>query len=420
MSSRHLRTAAALAAVGLVTIAGCSTDTDGGSEGSGDGITVVGSAGDPEHAVVDLFLEANADAQVQVETNPGNSYAQVVATQLAGGTAGDIIRSWPGNGSNLSVVQAAENGFFAPLDDLDFVSQLSEDQVGVLSSADGQIMGVPVTTAAVGGVYNVTKLDELGLTIPTTFSEVLAFCSDARAAGVTPFGFGAKDAWTTQFVPYALGATLLPTDIADVEAASDAPFSGTAWADVFAKFDEMRSADCFTDQPNGTSLANVISEIAAGESLATVSLTDTLVDVLEEAPAGTEVQFAPLPATDDPSQTRLSTGIGAVYSLNADAANPELATQVLEFFATPEAQAAYSVASDQSPAMAVPDDFEADQPTQVILDYTEAQQTSSWPDQQWPNPNVQQVHFTQIQSLFAGDAGVADVLAALDAAYLAG
>ncbi|MEV6264256.1 hypothetical protein AB0M42_26405 [Streptomyces sp. NPDC051784] len=41
-------------------------------------------------------------------------------------------------------------------------------------------------------------------------------------------------------------------------------------------------------------------------------------------------------------------------------------------------------------------------------------------DQHWPNSQVQQTHFEQIEALFAGRTDVGEALEAMDAAYLRG
>jgi len=420
MKKTYRYTAVAVAfLLGGGALAGCSTDvSDGGSTASGDSATsLIASDTASAEAAIELMKKDNSDISVDMQTAPGNTYAQVVATQLAGGTAADIVRAYPGNGSGLSIVQGSENGFFASLDDLDFVKDLTDADASVLRNAAGEIVAVPTTVSAIGGVYNQTAVDAAGLEIPTTWSDMLAFCGEARDQGLVAYGLGLKDAWTSQFVSYALGASLFPDDIAEQQAESDEPFSGTEWAAVIQKYADMRDAGCFTAQPNGTSAANVSADVATGEVLATISLTTMIADISNQAPSDTEIVFAPIPATDNAEETKLSTGIGVVFALNSKAKNPEAAKEVLEFFATPEAQVAFAEGEDMAPALGVPDDYVADQPSTLIQEYTEKNLTSPWPDQSWPNPNVQQVHFTALQSLFAGDASVDDVLTELDKAY---
>ena len=100
---------------------------------------------------------------------------------------------------------ATDDEVVPPLSSTATGEDLTDEEKSVLRSADGEIMAVPVTVSAIGGVYNTTAMDELGLTPPTTWSELLGFCHDATASGRVAYGLGLKDAWTSQFVSYALG-----------------------------------------------------------------------------------------------------------------------------------------------------------------------------------------------------------------------
>lgn len=418
MSPRIKRTRVAVGAVAIVGLAltGCSTDTSAGSGDGGDTLTIVSSTTEPEQAVIDLFAEENPDITVKVTTAPAATYSQVVATQLGGGTAADIIRAYPGNGSNLSVIQATDKGFYSDLSGLDFVADLPESLKPVLSSQDGAISAVPVTTSAIGGVYNATVMADNGLSIPTTWSEVLSYCADAQAAGLVPYGLGLKDAWTGQFVPYALAATLVSDEEQRQIATGELSFADSHWQDVFEKYSEMKDAGCFTPQPNGTSYANVSEQMVAGTTSGWVTLSSAVGEVSASSPSGTDIRFAAFPATDDAAETVLSNGIGVVYALNAKSEHADAAKELLEFFTTPEAQAAYSEAANTSPALDAGDAFADDPVNSVIADYTAQNLVSSWPDQLWPNPNVQQAHFDGVQGLFAGSKSVADVLTGMDKA----
>lgn len=401
-----------------IALSSCSTDTDGSADGGSSDqttVTIVSATTEPEQAVIDMFEEENPDIDVELVNAPAATYSQVVATQLAGGTAADIIRSYPGNGSNLSVVQATDRGFYADLSELS--NDVPEGLQPVLKSSDGVLSGIPVTTSAIGGVYNTSVMDEVGLSVPTTWSEVLEYCADAQAAGKVPYGLGLKDAWTGQFVPYALSATLLQEDQTEMQSAGETTFGDSPWRDTFDKYAEMKDAGCFTPQPNGTSYANIAEQMIAGTTTGWVTLSSAVGEVVAAAPSGTEVEFAALPATDNAGDTKLSNGIGVVLSLNAKAENPEAAKKLLEFFLTPEAQTAYSKAGNTSPALDTAGTFDDDAASTLIADYTAEGMVSAWPDQTWPNPNVQQAVFDGTQGLFAGSQSVDDVLNAMDKAY---
>ncbi len=417
MKMSTARTAAiAGLAMAALALAACSTST-GTDAGDGTTITIVSSTSEPEQAVIDLFERKNPEIHVKTTTAPAATYSQVVATQLGGGTAADVIRAYPGNGANISVVQATNKGLFAPLSDLSFTKTLPSSLKPILESKKGAVSAVPVTTSAIGGVYNQTLLDQLGIQVPTTWDEMLQYCADVTAAGKIPYGLGLKDAWTGQFVPYALAATLLPADFAARQEAGKATFASSPWRTVFDKYMQMKDAGCFTPQPNGTSYANVEDSIAQGDTAASITLSLTIADIQKTAPSGTKLTFAPVPATNDASETRLSDGVGVVFALNARSKHPDAAKKLLDFFATPDAQAAYSKAAGTSPALAASSDFTPDAASTTIAAYTEKNMVSAWPDQTWPNPNVQQAHFDGVQGLFAGTTTVEGVLEAMDKAY---
>ncbi len=406
--------------LGSVALVGCSTDADdnsaSGSESGGTTVTLVSSTTDPEQAVVDLFNETHPDITVKLTTAPAATYSQVVATQLGGDTAADLIRAYPGNGSNLSIIQATDSGFYTDISDLDFVSGLPDSIRDVVSSTDGAVSGVPVTTSAIGGVYNTTIMDENNLEIPSTYGEVLTYCKDAKAAGLVPYGLGLKDAWTGQFVSYALAATLVSADEQQQISKGELSFSDSSWKQVFDQYAEMKDAGCFTEQPNGTSYANIADQMVEGTTSGWITLSSAVGEVLSSAPSGTEVVFNVFPATDNSDETILSNGIGVVYALNSKASAPEAAKELVEFFATPEAQAVYSEAANTSPALDAGDAFSGDQVNSVIADFTAQEKVSAWPDQLWPNPNVQQSLFDGVQGLFAGSQTVEQVLEGMDRA----
>lgn len=407
-----------------IALAGCSTagagnagGGSGGSGGSSGSLTIVSSTTAPEQAVIKAFNTKYPNIKVQTAEAPAATYSQVVATQLGGGSAADIIRAYPGNGSNLSVVQSSKRGFYADLSGLDFANKVPSSLRSVLTSDNGKLVVVPVTTSAIGGVYNKTVLDQIGVKIPTTWSEVLQYCSSVKAAHKVPYGLGLKDSWTGQFVSYALAATLVPSDFARQQQSGKATFANSKWKDVFTKYMQMKDAGCFTPQPNGTSYANVQDAMAQGTTAGSITLSSTIGDIAKSAPSGTDLEFDAFPATNNASQTKLSNGIGVVFALNAKSKHAADAKNLLDFFATPEAQALYSKAASTSPALDAGSAFKGDRASETISKYTQENNTAAWPDQTWPNPNVQQVHFDGVQGLFTGSGSIQDVLNKMDKAY---
>src|SRR6185312_12476657 len=94
------RTLAALAAAITATLlAACSSGTNSGSTSGGDSKTLTIASVDQGsiEKVVDAFKAANPGVTVNLTTAGADQYQQQIRTQLASGTAPDVMTVWPGN-----------------------------------------------------------------------------------------------------------------------------------------------------------------------------------------------------------------------------------------------------------------------------------------------------------------------------------
>ncbi|NQX35125.1 ABC transporter substrate-binding protein [Herbiconiux sp. VKM Ac-2851] len=421
LKTQHTRALAALVTVGAVGVAltGCSTSPGGGDDANT--LTVGTNGGTGMKAVIAQFEADNPGVTVKLQDSP-ESYQQVTATQLTGGTAPDVVQVFPGTGNNVSVKIAGEKGFFSDLSDQSWVEELPEASVDLLSAPDGDVVAVPMTFSSIGAIYNTDALAEVGLTAPTTWSEVLAFCGDAAEAGKVAYGLGLSDTWTTQLIPYALTATLVYADDPDFvqqQVDGSATFSDSDWKLALQKYQEMETAGCFNPSPNGTAYAQVQEAIAAGTTLGTVSVAAETQGI--ETVSGTDLNlaFEAFPATDDASQTYLSATVGPSFAVNAKASDQELAKKFIAYLAEPSTQVAYATAYGDTAAL--PGDETQEGPVAgVVGEFVSTNMISTWPDQLWPSTTVQPALFDGVQALFTGQQSVDDVLKNMDTAFVDG
>lgn len=147
-----------------------------------------------------------------------------------------------------------------------------------------------------------------------------------------------------------------------------------------------------------------------------IQVTSTLSQVRSEAPQGTRFGLFPIPATDDPAQTRMPGAARGAFALNAKTKNPGTADRFIDFLATSEAMNLYANATGNLPG--IPDgQFKLDPVLQPLVDFQKAGKTVPFMDQLWPNPKVQQAHFTGVQNMFAGKARPESVLREMDETY---
>ena len=139
------------------------------------------------------FHESHPNIMVKFEPTPATQYDDALTAQLENGTAPDLfyLRSYAASRSLF------EEGYIEPLEDLPGLrTTFSPDRLMAWSSEDGTPYGVPFIATSHGIYYNVDIFESLGLTVPTTWSELLTTAQQIEDAGITPFANASGSEWT--------------------------------------------------------------------------------------------------------------------------------------------------------------------------------------------------------------------------------
>jgi len=405
----------ALASLGVV--AACASGA--GSSSTANTLRVAVSAGDQAamEAVVAAFKQEHPDVTIKAEYLGTEAYHAAIRTQLSAGTAWDVMFVWPGNGnpSALQVLQPYD--YLLNLSDQAWAAQIPEGLKPV-TQVDGKTYLLPMAFTGIGAIYNRTALAAVGGQIPDTWTELLAFCDAAKASGKAAFALGNQTNWVTQLIDYALVATTVYATKPDFDQqmkAGRATFAGSGWQAAMDKYLEMNKRGCFQKDPLGTTYEATESQVAKGETVGIVQGTWELGKLSKLAP-GTEFFMTPLPATDDPSQTRMPGAASGGPGVNAKSKNKSLALQFVQFMAEPENMNKWASSGGSLPAFPN-DQFTAGPEVVQFVQFQKAGRTVPFMDQLWPNPNVQNVHFAGVQDMFSGKSKPAQVLGQMDAAY---
>ncbi|MDQ4492067.1 extracellular solute-binding protein [Sinomonas sp. ASV486] len=407
-------------AVGLSACSGGSS-----SSASGDGKTLTIAATTNEKpaldAVVAKFKEQNPGVDVKYTTSALDQYQTTTRTQLSSGTAPDVVFVWPGDGNPMATRVVAKAGY---LEDLSGQSWANSFPAGIkpVTQYNGKTYSASVTFSGIGAVYNMTAMNQAGLTPPTTWSGLLQFCTQAKDKGKTAFELGAQTNWVTQLVPYSLTPTLVygpnpnfPQDMADKKAT----FADSKWTDAMNKYLEMQKAGCFQANPLGTDYNASLAAVAKGDALSVVQVNSAVAAISQQAPQGTQLNMLPVPATDSASDTRMAGAAGSTYGVNAKAKNKDLAIKFVNFLESPDGMNLYAQTNKALPA--VPNDsFKVDPALSTLQQHQKDGKTDAFMDQNWPNARVQQTLFQVVQDLLAGKTDVATGLKQMDSAYSQG
>ncbi|MEU9638488.1 extracellular solute-binding protein [Streptomyces tendae] len=395
--------------------AACSSDAATGG-GGGDSLRVAANSTDrvPMDAVVEAFKKAHPDIDVNVTYADTDQLQSTLRTQLSSGTAPDVFTVWPGNGNPAAVQVLQQGGYLADLSDYDFASDIADGDKSV-TQVKGKTYIVPVTFNGIGAIYSKKTLQEIGGSEPKTWDDVLALCEKAQDHDKVLLALGNQTPWVTQLADYALAATTVYAKDADFDeqlSAGKATFADSAWKETLQQYLDLDKAGCFTKNPNGTSYETSLSDVGSGKAVGVVQVTTSIPQVQKEA-GDAELGMFALPASNDAAQTRIPGAVSAAYGLNAAGKNADAGKKFIEYLASQDGQKIYAEEGGTLPALPN-DSFKANPALNVLVDMQQNGKTVPFMDQRWPNPEVQQAHFTAVQKLFSGDATVDEALKIMD------
>lgn len=415
------RTLLAVGVVGALALTACSTDAAPDPGASGSQSIRIASNWSPETLtpLIEAFEAAHEGVTVELETVGGTNVNETIRTQLNSGTAADIITSQPGS-SALGVKSLVEAGFILPLTDEVWTDAIEEPYKGLVS-VDGDVYSFPGGLQPIAAIYNETATTEVGLVPPTTWSEVLDFCADARTAGKVPFAMGLADPTITLLTTYALVSTLVDGPNPEFEAGiatGASTFADSEWTQALTQFKQLADASCFSDDATGVANDVANDQFTSGAALGIVHLGAAFSTLIGGLPEGTEVTVLPFPAVDDVAELFMPGSLTSGLSVNAKTANPELAKQFLAFLALPENNAAFATSYVGITPLIPSDVFVAPPSLESFNDFVDRGRVTPFSNAFWPNPEVVASLQQNTQALYLGTMTPEEVVAAMDAAVI--
>lgn len=121
-------------------------------------------------AAVEAFMEEYPWITVECEYQSWNGWTDKVATQLAGGTAPDLLQiNW-----NWLYQFSTDGSKFVDINEYKDIITLDNWSAGNLDAMTvaGKLQGVPVSVSGKLPMYNKTTFDKAGIAVPTSFAEL--------------------------------------------------------------------------------------------------------------------------------------------------------------------------------------------------------------------------------------------------------
>ncbi len=381
--------------------------------------TISGAPDDPIDTVVREFRAANPGVTVTVKKAPFDQHLQGIRRRLSTGRPPDVVTTLPGYGEPSSSASLADRDLLLDLSASPWAKEILEADRRI--PGDGKRTFVyPVSSQAVGTFFDPTVLAREGVSVPTTFSQVLTLCRTVARKGKTAFAMtGQEGAGLTVFVAFALAASDVFADdprFGERRLAGGTTFGGTAgWARSMERFQQMKDAGCFDKGAAGSSREAAARAFAKGDALMAVGTTVTL-RLFQAGDPNLKLKMFPFPGSDDPAKVRIPIGPAVGLVVPKKAGNPELARKFLDFYA--EGRERYAQLDASVPAIPVgtrgpdvPDYAESLRP------YLRAGKTAPIMDQHWPNPEVRTQYANGLTEILLGKKDPRPSLKAMDAAW---
>lgn len=340
-------------------LVGCSKDESANGNGEKEGTTLtllMDNQASPEgiKAVAKAF-EEKTNIKTEIELRPGGGEGDnIVKTRLSTGDMTDLV--YYNSGSLLQALNPERN--FVDLSNEPYIDTLLDSYKETVSSGD-KVFGIPVGSVMVGGwLYNKKVYKELGLTVPKTWSELMANNEIIKEAGKTAVIGTYKDDWTTQLVFLADNYNVLaeePNFAEDFTANKTKFAKSSAAMRSFEKLGEIHKKGYLNDDFLAANYDAGIKMLAEGTGVHYPMLSFALPVLAQNYPD----KMDDIGMFAQPGDNKDNNGITAwmpntIY-INKNGENVDAAKQWVEYFVSPEATEIYMSAIKPEGPFAIKD-----------------------------------------------------------------
>ena len=413
----------------VVGAAGCSSapePTAGSSDGS-DGIsgdlTIAYLSGNVFlDEMIEEFQEEYPDVKIRGVQATSNTYQAQIRSQLDADQGPDVMHIWTGSGNAMAAKILGGAGKLADLTDRPWAEAM-DPAAKSLVSLDGKIYGYTSVANPYGFVYNPDMMDELGLTVPETFSDLLDTCEAARDKGKALIALGAQTGYLAYAVPTQLANSVAWTKdpeylnkLADGEETwTDSKVWKDSLTEGYELYQQMIDGGCFQDSLTGYSDEAAKQMVAAGDAVGTYIIINGLRTLEKQAP-DMKFKFATLPATESANDLVLTSNPGSAMAVGESSKNMDAALAFIDFLTTPEHDALQAEENYGLP-YTVSDQVKFNDALAPIKDLYMGGNSLLFPTAHWPNPEVKQTIIAESQKMLTGTQDVAGVVDAVQASF---
>ena len=240
--------------------------------------------------------------------------------------------------------QLIDAGLLMDLSGQDFVSNYDDAAIAEGGSYNGGVYSINLGRVSYSGMFvNLDLLAEVGVDVPTTWSELVAACDAVKGAGFECMTAGGADGWPIFVGTYGLLGALYPDQQGLVEGlwTGDLAWNDDQGMTLFERYATVAN-DMLEDQAAGLGHDAAIERYKAGD-VAFAPTGNWQAGALEPAegseiaPAGFEWTYIPFPGSDDAADNQTLFGkYDQGWAIAEGTPNEDLALAYLAAFSEPD------------------------------------------------------------------------------------
>lgn len=284
-------------------------------------------------SVIADFEAANPGIRIVTDQVLNDAYKDKIRVVLGSANAPDVFFAWSGEWA-FNIARAGRSMDLGPLLEAnpDWAQNIVAEQIEPFTM-DGTVYGLPWQMDGKAIFYNKRIFEELGLTEPQTFGELMQVCGTLQSSGHTPILFGSRAPWAISHYIGTFNERIVAPEIlaADYNRATG-EFTDPGYVEALEKFAEL--ATCMNRSPNGIDHESTRNNfIAERGAMAYLQYAEMGFLKAAEFPYG----FFIFPEIEGGKgrQTTLQ-GAPQGWMISADTKHPEEAAKFLEFLISPE------------------------------------------------------------------------------------
>lgn len=354
-----------------------------------------------------LFEKFTAETGIKIElVEEGNDHESIMKTRMASNNMPDL---WSTHG--WCVLRYGD--YCMDITDQPWVADMDPGIKAVMTNADGQVLGCPMTLWTYGIVYNEQIFADNGIDPASikTWDDLMAVCEKLAAAGITPMSVGSKGsagpAGFLEMMNVFYGIEGSPYDAR--EAFKDGSFDYVSNTQLLEYFAKMYDNGWFNEDIFTADGDTATKYLGSGDCAFQLWGGTDNIALLERYYPDGEYGFIPTPAASADSKMAFTIGEGTSFAASKDTQHPEEVKKLLAFLADPANLFEYAIINGGLPGFVnveMPDSISYQKYTQAVAAYGDNLTFTNFFDREWLPSGMWNAMGEAMGVLFSGEGAI--------------